>query len=122
MLENILSWLETSARYGLTDLVLAAGIFGGVRKLVRSKPVKHIEGLEVLTGFIGQKILDIELRNHTKETMYIPRAYLRVGYYVTDYKKSLFFRTWIRTDSVRISREEPINNNGLHLLMPVDGN
>jgi hypothetical protein len=126
MLDSVLSVLETSAKYGFTDLILAAGLFGGIQRLLRPKTVKRIDGLEVLVCIAGEQSLEIEVRNLTNDTVYIYRPYFRRGHHanIRDFKNpvSLLFLTWVTTDAPEIASSEPRNFSGEHLLRACDEN
>ena len=124
MLDSVLHILEVSAKFGFTDLILAAGLFGGITRLLRPRTVKNIDGLEVLVCLVDDKFIEIEIRNLTHETVYIYRPYFKRGHYanILNWKRptSVILFTWSTTDAPKIAASEPCNYAGLYLLEAVD--
>lgn len=100
---KFLSLLEYLARYGIFDILFGIGILGYLRRLLRRRIVKALPGIDILpriTPHEGQ--LEMEIRNSSREPLYLYRATFRPGYYVRfseenllrDRIASLFVHIW----------------------------
>lgn len=124
MINALLTALETSAKYGFTDLILAAGLFGAVWRLLRPKTVKRIDGLEVLVCVVENNQIEIEVRNLTNQTVYVYRPYLKLGHHanINDWRRptSIIFLTWSTSQAPEIHPSEPCNYEREYLLEACD--
>jgi hypothetical protein len=117
-----LSSMEWLAKYGFIDIALAAGLFGALSRLFRSKTVSEIDGLEILISVATDNILVIELQNQTSQPIYIYRQYFAPGYHLSYTEggwRTYLIYMWTNKSCVEFAATEPRNHNGQIILRPV---
>ncbi len=75
------SGLEWLTKYGLIDIFFGLGILAYIRRKLQKSSVHSIDGIEIIPKIEPlEGIIEIKVRNLSKEPLYIYRAYFKPGY------------------------------------------
>jgi hypothetical protein len=129
MMKLILDVLEWLAKYGLIEIFFGVGILAYIKRKFHTRPRRYIEGVDILPTIpVDNDVLEIEIVNNSRETLYLHHARFRPGYETSRLDRTSlgtiirtsFFVHWVNDRLPPISSRQSRNLAGECVLSAID--